>query len=241
MKNIADIIMPGVAGVPALAEIAINALASASNAAPFISEECQILFMDNGGHDQKSRDRVRVVCKELGYRYEFIAEPFNEARYFNLGFEMTKERNAKYVFRANFDVIFYPGWIHNLIESWEKEPDYYCVAPYAFSDQHKGLCYRDVERWENRIMPCDHPSGWMYGMRRADVIPADESFKYWNVDYDFYEWMKANGKKAGVCYSSRVDHLADAVKTHHPESFGFDLNAHRDEADRQFRAKWKLP
>lgn len=222
--------MPGVAGVAALERIAALALTTCAATC-----HAQILFMDNGGTDQRLRDRIRETCRITGHRYVWMDEPFNEARYFNLGAQMT---GAEIVFRANFDVEFFPGWLDNLLDLWAKNPEYYCLAPYGYADQAMGLCCRRDTRPEAKIVDCDHPSGWMYGMRRAEMVPTDESFRYWNVDYDFYGWMRANSKRGGVCYNSRVDHLADAVKTHHPESFGFDLEKHKDEAHAAYQKKW---
>lgn len=236
MSPLMNIIMPGVLSTPAMAEISMMSVISCSYTAP----NARIYFLDNGGKQEQWRAGLAHLIRSHGHYYEFMTEPFNESRYYNLGVDMAAAHPpAKYTMFANCDLLFHADWLKNLDEIWERHPEYYCLAPYSGDNRNMGLCYRSIDaKSEDRIVQCDHASNWAMCFRCGESPRWDEEMAYWNADSAMHMWLKRHRRLCGVAYNSRVDHMADAVKTHAPDNFGFDIVQHQKEAERLFNEKW---
>lgn len=243
MSHIIDVLMPCVSGHLEMYRISRQAVDTCTRTAGHFAK---ITLLDNGPDHPGMRsaflrDDFAAYAKSYGHDYVYDPSPFNESRLYNIGAQMTLNSGAQYIAFANCDLIFHPMWLSGLIRLWEHHKDCYCVVPYSGSDVHHGICYRPTSAPpENVLRLCDHPSNWFMVFRKNDHPVWDESMTYWNADDCVHEWMKAHGKKCGVAYNSRVDHLGDAVKAFAPANFGFDVDAHRKEASEAFDRKWRV-
>lgn len=225
-----DVIMPVTNQNNGLFELNKKALLSFK-----ASCDARIIFLGNNDNGSICENRFRDLALSNGYRYLYIHGKFNMSEFFNIGRKIT---SGKYVAYSNADVTFYPGWLDNLIELWNENPKYYSMHPYSFHPIHKGLCYRNDECSPIRkVVDCDHPGGsGITVMKREDNHVWDESFSYWEQDSDYWKWMKANGKMAGICYNSRVDHKIEGVMDLIGDS---NLKDEKERASRIYKEKWE--
>jgi hypothetical protein len=226
----ATVIMPGSCRNHKLFEICSKAVKTCHQTC-----RANLIFLDNnaGGGYSEAFSRLLPI---LGYQYEYIKEPFNISRFLNLGASMA---NTEYIVYSNADVVFYPDWLENIIELWKENPEFYSMHPYSFHKTHEGLCFRSDTEPEKRVVRCDHPGGsGVTVMRKKDGHIWDEKFGYWEQDVDYWKWMKQNGKIAGVCYNSRVDHLIEGIikEIEPPDA----LDSIKKEGTEMLKKKWNL-
>lgn len=230
-----DIIMPGTNQNAKTFQMNCRAIESLKD-----SCDARLLFLDNNCADFTWCKEFEILCKSLGYRYLYCFEPFNMGKFFNHGYRITK---GKYICYSNSDLVFHKDWLKNILELWEENPEFYSMHSYSFHPHHKGLNYRNDDCAPIRqVIECDHPGSGLSVMRRTDRHVWDETFSYWENDHDYWRWMKANGKKAGICLNARVDHDIEGVMKLIDEKT-FDergLKASKEEASAALRKKWGL-
>jgi hypothetical protein len=235
MTYIADIITGGPCQNDALLNSFMATVATAKATAP----EAHLLWLGGNCAPGPIEDYFKAFLATLGYEYVRIEEPYNCARWWILGKELTAAKwGGEFTVFAACDLLFHPGWLDNIVDLWRSNPDYFCLAPFSWGRlHHTGLNYRSDDLKPRReILPCDHPAPWCFVRRRDDDYVPDLRFKDWNVEFDFYEWMKFHGRKAGVCLNARVDHTGYGPRR--LGDFGFDLNANITEGKALFDEKW---
>ncbi len=152
------------------------------------------------------REELQWMCNQLGVTWIY-QDPFNFPKAFN---DQIRAGNSPYYACFGQDVIFYPNWMENLIRCWEKEPDYYYVAPYSFNQ------WREAPFTSLPVHPQDgivemHPhcaAGIVF--RRDKQVLYDESMVR-GFDSDLHQFVKHHKLREGICLSSRVDHFGQAV------------------------------
>ena len=234
MTYTADIITGGPCQNDRLLQSFMGTVATAKATAP----NARLLWMGGNCQPGPIEEHFKKYLATLGYEYVRIEEPYNCARWWTLGKESTAKWGGEFTVFASCDLLFYAGWLDNLVELWREHPEYFCLAPFSWGRcHHTGLNYRDDCTPRREIIPCDHPAAWCHVRRRDDDYIPDIRFKDWNVEFDFYEWMKANDRKAGVCGNARADHLGWGPRA--LGDFGFDLNASITAGNALFDEKWR--
>jgi hypothetical protein len=65
----------------------------------------------------------------------------------------------------------------------------------------------------------------------------DERYIRYEIDCDYWMWLKSKRKKAAVCYASRVDHFVGGIATGLGDRLGYDSIVDSE----QFKSKWIQP
>lgn len=171
-------------------------------------------FIDHHSVTDEHKANSAGFKKEVeahGGFYHYAEGPFNVARYYNLGLDLTK--SEYYVF-ASADMIFYPGWLDALYKGWSRNPHFFSIHPWNFSLNQTGLCFRDNDCLDDKCVECDHPPGWLGLYRRDSGYKTDEDLRWWENDVNYWYWLKAHKRVSGLCYASRVDNYGKGISNH---------------------------
>lgn len=128
----------------------------------------------------------------------FIKEPFNYNRYANIGASLS---DAETICIANNDVVFYPGWLSELLMA-----DYPLVSPKCPNDA------RQNDLFENTVgeKVGRHFTGWCFLISTnlwKRIGGFDEDFGFWCADNAVIEQTKKVGILPMVVPSAKVVHL----------------------------------
>lgn len=174
------------------------------------STDARIIVMLNNSEDGSLWNRVVKQCSLLGIECCYVPGPFNIAKIFNNGASLGV---GKYIAYGTSDVIYYPGWLENLISLWEKEPDYFALCTYSFDDLNMPCVSHEIVN-EPRIVQTHNPSSGVIVIKRESNYVWDEQFPLWEIDADFLYYLEHNKLKAGYCLNARADHLIGCVRNH---------------------------
>lgn len=172
------------------------------------STDARVIVLANNTPDMSRRLAVQAECDLLGLDYQYVEGPFSISKFFNYGASLGRH---KYIAYATQDVIFFPGWLTNIIELWEANPQYFCLCNYSF-DVNNNPCTRKSTVPEKRIIDTHNPSSGVTVLKRENGYKWDEQFTLWEVDTDFLYYIEAHGLKAGYCCNARADHIINGVK-----------------------------
>ena len=122
-----------------------------------------------------------------------------------------------------------------MITCWEREPEYFLLSPYSATGTVRP---QGVEVPQDKILEI-HPhctAGLVFN--REKTFHFDERIP--NVcDSDLHQFIMFNELREGVCLSSRVDHIGQAVMSTLTPDQRSTL-VFRDCSDEKLHAKWKL-
>lgn len=200
------------------------------------STDAEMLVIQNNTPNDRLISELRDECHALQVNHVYSPGPFNIAKSFNFGAKFTK---GKYIAYGTSDVIYYPGWLENIIALWEQYPDYFALCNYSF-DLANNPCARQSVLPDAKIVHTHNPSAGVIVLKRANGYQWDEQFPLWEIDADFLYHIEAHGLKAGYCWNSRCDHLVDGVKAHLDllENFGQTSDQFYGESKAKLKAKW---
>lgn len=200
------------------------------------STDAPMIVLANNSPEPRLRDDIFKECHALGIDYCYLDGPFNIAKAFNYGASRT---GGKYIAYGTSDVIYYPGWLDNIIKSWEQYPDYFALCNYSFDMAHNP-CTRQCVEPLNVIKHTANPSAGIIVLKRSSGYQWDEQFPLWEIDADFLYHLEANNLKAGYCLNARCDHLVDGVKAHLDllENFGQTSDQFYRDSKAKIKAKW---
>jgi hypothetical protein len=232
MTYSADIITGGPCQNERLLQSFMGTVVTAKATAP----NARLLWMDGNSEPGPIREHFKKFLASLGYEYVLIDEPYNCARWWILGKQLTAKWGGEFTVFAACDLIFHAAWLDNIVDLWREHPEFYVLAPYSWTPEQLGLNYRIEPTSSREIIECDHPAPWCFVRRRDDDYVPDIRFRDWNVEFDFYEWMRARHLKAGVCNNARVDHTGWGPRK--LGDFGMDLNENIAVGDALFHDKW---
>ena len=184
----------------------------------------------NNSPETRLRARLIEQCFLLGISVIDWREPFSLSKIFNHGTDNTA---GDYIVHATSDVIFYPGWLDNIIDLWKQHPEFYTLGNYSFDDENMP-CVKHNVMPERRVVATHNPSAGLNVFRRQAVYRWDEHFTIWEMDTDLQMYIEKNGLRAGYCLNSRADHLINCVKSCVPGTPGYDASAY-------VRKKWGMP
>lgn len=234
--NEAAVIMPVTAANDYLwyvASVGIRTLAA--------STKQTILVLGNNTPDETKRKSIARQCSALGVRYEYIEGPFSLTKFWNYGIDSTQE---PYLAFANQDCIYYPGWLENMIQLSQYEPDFFMLWPWSFSDTDAGVAFTTsihpkdhVNYGAMAILEHHHPCTLVF-MKRSDGYRWDERFKGFELDADIVKYVASKNLRIGMCLNARVDHFSETVRNH------IDLEQHYGDRDyygnatRALKEKW---
>ncbi len=226
----ADIILPVCAtnrSCHLMASVAIRTLRASTDAS--------ILVLANNTPDDRQKMLERE-CGLLGLNYLYMPGPFNIAKAYNFGATFG---TAKYIVYATSDVIYFPGWLDNLITMFEQNPHYFCLCNYSF-DIDNNPCARQTVTPETRIVDTHNPSSGVIVFKRETGYKWDEQFPLWEIDTDLLYYIESKNLRAGYCCNSRCDHLIDGVKIHVDLEKNFETveGGFHGGAKARVRAKW---
>lgn len=131
------------------------------------------------------------------YTY-YINEKFNYNRFANLGAKLGRN---KWIMIANNDLIFYNGWLDELLKA-----NYPVVSP----KEPKDIRQKDIIKNETGYETGRHLSGWCFMIRRDiwELIGGfDEDFPFWCADNSLIEQLKVFDIAPMLVTASRVQHL----------------------------------
>jgi hypothetical protein len=194
-----------------------------------------LVVLDDRNDDPSYRRKLEQLTTKLGYTYVFVEEPFGLSKFWNLGRD-EYAKGYEYICYATADVKFYSRWLTNLLDGWD-EFRYESMHPYAKSDIHKGLNFRESGRAKYQVVECDHPMGHVNLFKADSEFRWDERYIRYEIDCDYWMWLKSKRKKAAVCYASRVDHFVGGIATGLGDILGYDSIVDSE----QFKSKWIQP
>ena len=230
------IIMPGRCQNVMLTNMYRAALASCK-----ASCDAHVLFMDNTGTPEGYV--IKAFCDTLGYSYyQFdFPSPYCNAKWWNHGVSITE---SEFICYANADLIFFPGWLERLLWHWQRNNwNYHSMHPYSWSPTENNMNYKSKDAPRNECVSCDHPGAYAGLFRRSEGYVWDERYFCAEDDCDYWMWLKANQRMAGVCYDARVDHLCGCVQMFKGDTGDSNLpdgtNAKALSAQR-FKEKWGI-
>lgn len=150
----------------------------------------------------KYRSLIEEECAVLGIPCTYMGDEMNLAKFFNQG---RKNTDGKYIVYSSADVIFYPNWLENIVDEWEKNPDWFLLLPWGFAVNNYPGSRRGVHH-SNQTVKSDCWSP-VTVFRRDGPFEWDENLACWELDTDLHYYAKANGLSVGRCMNSRIDHL----------------------------------
>ncbi len=200
--------------------------------------KARILVLGNNTPDQALRSEVRSTCELVGAQWTYTEGPFSQSKFWNRGTDLT---NGDYVAYFGMDVLFFPNWFENLVACWERQPEFWCVAPYSM-DYRNYPCVRRTPDLDMKIVQTHNPAGGGLVFKRSTGFRWDEQFPFWEMDADLtYAMDRSEGKlKGGVCHGSRVDHFCRGCVAQIDETKHFDGGDY-GLANQALKKKWKLP
>lgn len=193
-----------------------------------------IVVLCNNSNDVTLRERFEMDCGDLGVTCEYWPGPYHMNRMFNY---VTSKLSTHYVAYANQDVIFYKDWLSNLVTQWEKQAEYWVVAPYN-QGRRPTITQKRVPGETQGIVDTPNHATGVIVMRRGFVF--DETFADWEQDADMHYYAKAHGLKMGVCLSSRVDHFEEIVRKYGDIEGKLGVADYPAKASAALKAKWNL-
>lgn len=200
--------------------------------------DAEVLVLCNNSPMLDYRRGILFLCEKLGLRYEYVDGPFSMSKCFNYGTDNTK---GAYIAYSTADVVFFPGWLDNLIRLWEKEPNYWLLCPAGWHEKNYGIAMNPDVRFADYIQRNHNPNGGgTVVLKRESGYRFDEHFSTWELDADVQYHMERNNLAGGICYGSRVDHMVEAIRRY------IDNAAHYGPAPAEnvstyLRRKWNLP
>lgn len=233
----ASVIIPVCASNPATLFMTLVAIRTCA-----ASTDAPILVLCNNTPEGEYRDTVFKNCQQLGVVMHYIDGPFSISKCYNLA---TGYTSRKYIAYGTADVIYYPGWLDTVIELWEQDPSYFALSTYSF-DVVDNPCSRNLVATEKKIIETHHPSAGVLVLKRESNYIWDEQFELWEIDSDFWYYLKANNLKAGYCLGARCDHMIGGVRPHIDigANFGFKDDPEREmykDPRKRLEKKWNLP
>ena len=205
--------------------------------------DSDLVFLDNNSDRVDLQAKLCQECRALRYRYEYINGDVHINAFYNYGTELTAldKTPSEYLAYCNADVVFYEGWLDNLLDLWNQTDNknkYLSMHPFSYSTDMQGLCYRNSPDPEDKVVSCEHPLMHVTVLRRSTTFVFDSQFSFWETDCDYWMTLRSMGAYAGIAYNSRVDHLGGKIAsncgTHTPH------NEQAKEAAKQlFEAKWR--
>ena len=185
------------------------------------STDARIIVLANNTPDESRRFALERECGLLGLDYLYVGGPFSISKLFNEGAAMGMR---KYIAYATSDVIYFPGWLDNIIELWEMSPDYFALCSYSF-DINNNPCARQSVEPIKLVQNTHNPSSGVIVLKRESGYKWDETFPLWEIDTDFLYYVEAHNLKCGYCLNARCDHLIDGVKAHIDLAVNFGLTS----------------
>jgi len=168
----------------------------------------RIFVMDNNSHGSRWTESLQYACNEMvDVRYEYFPQKFSTPKFFNIGLDKT---NGKYIAYGSSDLIFHPHWLENIIELWEEQHQWFCLAPFQLGSEGMS-CGRVTDTLEKRIIQTHNVACGIAVFRRSDGYHWDEQFPY-QCDSDLVYHAEANNLKMGYCCNARVDHLIGRIR-----------------------------
>lgn len=198
------------------------------------STSANILALANNGDGGTYQAKLEQDCKNLGIRYHYMDGPFSISKAFNLGRRMT---TGQYIAYGTADVIYYRGWLENIIELWEENPEWFALTNYSY-DSDNMPCVEHQDMNEKRIVQTGNPSSGVIVLRRKDNYEWDEQFALWEIDADFFYYIKSKGLKAGYCLNARCDHMIGSIRDKIDCGKAFAMDDMYGESKRRVKAKW---
>lgn len=196
----------------------------------------QLYFWDHDIVNEHLSGLLKREITDLGGIYVPVVEPYHQTKYWN---DFMRSSRADYVVLASADVIFYHGWLEQLLRYYSASPDLLSVHPVAFSPWHAGLSYFcEAGPRPDVLHTTANPLCHVLVHRLANKYFWDEQFPYYEADMDYHLHMERSGKRAGVVTSSRVDHLEGSIIRH--EAKGVVLQPDAGIARKRLEAKWNL-
>ncbi len=183
------------------------------------------------------RERFVTECRQLDIRFAYVEGPFNCAKCFNLGFDMT---HGEHIVYASQDLIFYPYWLDNILSLWHEYPDYRVLCSYSYHPVGIGVGMIDRVVNMRQIQPGEHLNSGLTVHRRADAYRWDEHFQDWEMDSDQTMHMKQHGHKGGFCMNARVDHLVSVARNNINLEAHYGSENYQSAATAYFRQKWGI-
>lgn len=200
------------------------------------STDAQIMVLANNTPEASWRDEIRQECILLGVQYRYMEGVFNIAKAFNFGASQT---TGAFIAYGTSDVIYYPGWLENILALWKVYPHYFALCNYSFDTKNNPCARQQVEPLA-KIQHTANPSAGVIVLRRSNGYQWDDQFPLWEIDADFLYYLEANNLKAGYCLNSRCDHLVDGIKPtlDYEECFGQTGDQFYRESKARVKAKW---
>lgn len=193
-----------------------------------------IYVLCNNSNDVALRERFQTDCGDLGVTYEYWPGAYHMNRMFN---HVNTKLSTHYVAYCNQDVIFYQGWLSNLITQWEKQAEYWMVVPYNQGSRPTITQKRVPGDTQGIVDTPNHATGVIV-LRRGFAF--DETFADWEQDADMHYYAGANRLKIGVCLSSRVDHFEEIVRKYGDIEGKLGVEGYAAKASAALKAKWNL-
>jgi glycosyltransferase involved in cell wall biosynthesis len=192
----------------------------------------RIFVMDNNSHGSSWTEVLKKECEAMGVRYEYFPQQFSTSKFFNMGLDQT---SGKYIAYGSSDLIFHtPSWLENIIELWEEQPEWWCLAPFQLGSEGMS-CGRSSATLEKRIVRCHNVACGICVMKRENGYRWDEQFPF-QVDSDQVYHAEANKLKMGYCCNARVEHLIGRIRG------SIDQTLHNEEPvkceNKLLRDKW---
>lgn len=204
------------------------------------STDARIFVLGNNTPDESRREALEKECRLLGMFLHWMEGPFSISVAFNSGTRLGEGPGpSKYIAYATSDVIYFPGWLENIIELWEENPHYFALCSYSF-DVNNNPCVRHEVTPERRIVDTHNPSSGALVLKRESGYKWDEQFALWEIDTDFLYYIEAHNLKAGYCLNARCDHLVDGVKAHvdYQTNFGMTGDEFYRGSKAAVKSKW---
>lgn len=201
------------------------------------SGDADILILGNNSPDSVSHADLKKQCQLLGVRYEYIDGPFNQARFFNLGTDMTESR---YVVYGSADLIFYPDWLNNLLDAYDRHQEYFMLAPWGFHPDMGALGYQQKIQYSKKIITTHWVSTGIEAMLRSRGYRFDEQFPDHELDTDYHYYAKSIGAPIGIVMNSRVDHLINGVRSQVSREANYGALADMGATTAALRKKWNI-
>lgn len=230
----ADIVLPVCASDEGSLYVSTVGIRTCAATAP----GARIMVMCNNT-EGKFRQIIESNCVGLGLEFYYIDGPFSISRVFNRGARLG---TRKYIAYCTADVIYYHGWLENLISLWNEHPDYFALATYSF-DIGNNPCVPRSGMGERRIVDTHNPSSGVLVLKRESGYVWDENFPLWEIDADFLYYIERNGLRAGYCLNARCDHMIEGIRRHidYGKNFGMTCQDDFFGAPRRYlEQKWGL-